>query len=83
MSDKGPKTPPTPEEILEQIKAAGQKAGAWGEMGGKDTAPLLMDEQVRLAESLKGVLKDQEKLLQNELQVAREALHRIKHGGGS
>ncbi len=83
MSNQSKKAPPTPEEILEQIKAAGQKAGSWGEMGGTDAAPLLMDEQVRLAESLKDVLRQQEKLLQGELQTAREALHRIKHGGGS
>ena len=82
MSDQSKKAP-TPEEILEQIKAAGQQAGAWGEMGGKDAAPLLMDEQVRLAEDLKGILKQQEELLQGELQTAREALHRIQHGGGS
>ncbi len=77
------KKAPTPEEILEQIKAAGQKAGAWGEMGGKDAAPLLLDEQVQLAEQLKDVLQQQEAVLQGELQTAREALHRIKHGGGS
>lgn len=82
MSDQGKKTL-TPEEILEQIKAAGQQAGAWGEMGDVDAAPLLLGEQVQLAKELKSILKQQEQILQTEVQQAREALHRIRHGGGS
>jgi len=82
MADESKKAP-TPEEILEQIKAAGHKPGEWGEMGGKDVAPLLLDQQVQLAENLKGVLQQHERILQGELQAAREALHRIQHGGGS
>lgn len=80
MSEKKPA--PTPEEVLKQIEESGQKAGEWGEMGGKATRPLFMDEQVDLANRLKAVLEQQESLLTAELQQAKEALHRIKHGGG-
>lgn len=82
MSDQAKKAP-TREEILEQIKAAGFDTGKWGEMGGHDADPLMLGEQLRLAQQLKGVLQEQEKLLQGELAQARETLHKIRHGGGS
>jgi hypothetical protein len=73
---------PTPEEVVDQIEETGQKTGAWGQMGGKDTRPMFLTEQVDLARKLKSVLEQQEALLTAELQQAKEALHRIKHGGG-
>jgi len=81
MSDE--RKAPTAEEILEELRAAGIDPGQWGELGGHDASPLLLGEQVRLAKDLKGVLEAQERLLQKELQQAKEALHRVKHGGGS
>lgn len=81
MSNKIPA--PTPEEIAERLKAAGQKAGVWGEMGGKDVRPMFLDEQTELANKLLGALKQQEALLSAELSQAREAMHKIKHGGGA
>lgn len=74
---------PTLEEVLDEIKAAGLKTGAWGALGGAEARPLFLKDQIELAQKLQGLLRKQEEILSQELQQTKEALHRIQHGGGA
>ena len=57
--------------------------GTWVKAGGYPFRPKIVGKQVELLEQLRGILELEQTALLKKLTEAREALARVKHGGGA
>lgn len=74
--------PLTPEELMEQLKAAGLDPSKWGEKDTKDIHPPFAHKQAELLTQMRDLLNVGLEGKKGELAGLQETLVRLKHGGG-
>jgi hypothetical protein len=70
-------------EIQDLLTKLGVQEGAWGEAGGHEAQPLLVQRQAALLLKLRAVLESLVTQDQEALVRLKEQLSRLTHGGGS
>lgn len=74
--------PLTPEELMEQLKAAGLDPSKWEGKDAKDIHPPFARKQAELLTQMRDLLNVGLESKKAEVAALQESLVRIKHGGG-